>query len=81
MKLVIRFCTAWGNYITSLIEIFDISDYGDIKKNIESKFGIKPNQQLLKFKRDGYTVNSKFSYKCVNYLLVKIGGRLSFFFL
>ena len=56
MKLVVRFCTVWGNYITALIEILDISDYSDIKKNIETKFGIKPHQQLLKFKRDGYTV-------------------------
>lgn len=56
MKLLIRFCTVWGNYITSHIEIKDLSSYNDIKNNIETKFGIQPQYQLLKYKRDGYTV-------------------------
>ena len=56
MKLLIRFSTQWGNYITSLTEISDLSTYNEIKKNVESKFGIKTSYQLLKYKRDGYTV-------------------------
>lgn len=62
MKFLIRFCTPWGNYITSQIEIFDISNYNELKKNIEKKFSIKPHQQLLKFKRDGYTVTKKLNF-------------------
>ena len=56
MKLLIRFSTPWGNYITSPIEIHDLSSYNEIKKNIESRFGVKTTHQLLKYKRDGYTV-------------------------
>lgn len=56
MKFIVRYSTPWGNYITAGIEAICLENFTEIKLKIELKFGLKPQFQLLKYKRDGYTV-------------------------
>jgi len=57
MKLIIKHCPPWGSVCTNIIYL-DTNDTVDTLQDIiTKKFGIAKQKQILKFKRDGITVN------------------------
>lgn len=56
MKIIIRNATPLGTFLTYRIEITNKENFEEIKTKIEEKIGIKKQFQILKYKRDGFSV-------------------------
>lgn len=60
MKIIVRYCLPWGNFSNQAVYVEADMDIEEIRQQVEKKFEIKPKWQVLKYKRDGFTVNTHF---------------------
>ena len=56
MRIIIRHCSAWGNFTTHGLDIEAEADISILNKMLTEKIGIPEKSQILVFKRDGVTV-------------------------
>lgn len=65
-----RYCLPWGNFSTQAIDIEPDATVETLQGKIFEKFNIPIKKQLIKFKRDGFTVTFNASPRKTN----KIGS-------
>ncbi len=51
MRLIVRYCQPWGNYITHSIEAGPEDSLQELKYKIKEKFSIPSESQILKLKK------------------------------
>lgn len=78
MRIIIRHCSAWGNFATHGIDIEPETDISSLNNSLAEKFDIPAKSQILIFKRDGVTVDKIFSIKCPYSLIDQAASWLSF---
>ena len=59
MKIILRYCKSWGKNNTHFLEIESNTTFEVLKLKIAEKLDIVSKTFILKFKRDGFNVNSK----------------------
>jgi len=63
MRIIIRHCSAWGNFATHGIDIEPETDISTLNNSLAEKFDIPAKSQILVFKRDGVTVDKLYLIK------------------
>ena len=58
MRIIVRYCLPWGNFSTQAIDIDPDAPVETLQGKIFEKFNIPIKKQLIKFKRDGFTVTT-----------------------
>ena len=56
MRIIVRHCLPWGNFSTQAIDIDPEAQVDVLQSKIYDKFNIPKVKQIIKFKRDGFTV-------------------------
>lgn len=56
MRIIIRHCSAWGNFTTHGLDIDAEADISILNKMLVEKFDIPEKSQILVLKRDGVTI-------------------------
>ena len=56
MRIVVRQQILWGSYTTLAFDMPEDADVTALKCKIQEKFHIEKDFQMIKFKRDGFTV-------------------------
>mgnify|MGYP003878007455 CR=1 FL=1 len=56
MRIIVRYCLPWGNFSTQAIDIEPNATVETLQAKIFEKFNIPIRRQLIKFKRDGFSV-------------------------
>ena len=56
MRIILRYILPWGNLSTKAIDLDSLDTIETLKNKIWKKFGIPINKQIIKYKRDGFSV-------------------------
>lgn len=57
MRIIIRHCSPWGNFTTHGFDMEGLTDIAELQDKILEKFSIPKKLQILRYKRDGVTVD------------------------
>jgi len=77
MRIILRYCSHWGNFITQGIDIEPDTDVSKLNEIISEKFEIPQKLQILRFKNEGIAVFI-FLYFCDLYSKDKAYSWLAF---